>query len=262
MVDNIPAAAAPVPDGADAVTANPLRALTNIAHRQTRPTTAHDFVRETLRRGILAGMLPAALLMICMLVAAYLLPAGFQLGQSQIAEMLGVSTTPVREALRDLSAEGLIDFDAYRTASVHRPTRDELHEVYDLRRLLESHAMSKVAAIVDEERLARAERLQDRMDAEHDPAEWLILNAEFHAVLTGACNSPKLESFLDNLRASVALYVGLAIRRNPGRREESNAEHREILAACRDRDVDRAVEVTQIHMDPAREVAETALTTP
>jgi Transcriptional regulators len=246
VVDNIPAAAAPVPDGADAVTANPLRALTNIAHRQTRPTTAHDFVRETLRRGILAGMLPA----------------GFQLGQSQIAEMLGVSTTPVREALRDLSAEGLIDFDAYRTASVHRPTRDELHEVYDLRRLLESHAMSKVAAIVDEERLARAERLQDRMDAEHDPAEWLILNAEFHAVLTGACNSPKLESFLDNLRASVALYVGLAIRRNPGRREESNAEHREILAACRDRDVDRAVEVTQIHMDPAREVAETALTTP
>lgn len=236
----------PTPDGAGGPAADPLRALVNITYQQARPTTAHDFVREVLRRGILAG----------------LLPAGFQLGQSQIAEMLGVSTTPVREALRDLSSEGLIDFDAYRTASVHRPTRDELNEVYDLRRLLESHAMSRVALVIDEQRLASAEAIQDRMDVEHDPAEWLILNAEFHSVLTGACNSPKLESFLDNLRASVALYVGLAIRRNPPRREESNTEHREMLAACRARDVERAVEVTRRHMDPARDVIENELTTP
>jgi DNA-binding GntR family transcriptional regulator len=188
-----------------------------------------------------------------------LLPAGFPLGQAQIAEALGVSTTPVREALRNLSSEGLIDLGAYRTPVVHRATREELEQVYDLRRLLESHAISKAVMLMDDDRLDHAEALQARMNEEEDPAEWLVLNASFHGVFTGACNLAKLEAFLDTLRASVALYVGLAIRHNPQRRVDSNAEHVEILAACRSRNVDWAVKVVQVHMDPARDLAESAI---
>jgi DNA-binding GntR family transcriptional regulator len=233
-------------DATSASDGNPLLKLSSLAQSHARRATAHEFVREAIRQGILSG----------------LLPGGLQLGQAQIAEALGVSTTPVREALRDLSSEGLVDFSSYRTPVVHQPTHEELYEVYDLRRLLESHAIAKVVASIDDARLAKADAVQDQMDAEEDIAKWLVLNAKFHAVLTAACNSSKLESFLDALRASVALYVGLALRRNPQRRVESNKEHREILEACRARDVERAVKVVQLHMDPARDLAESALGVP
>lgn len=233
-------------EGAHATEPDPMLLLAGLGRQQVRPTTAHEFVRESLRRGILTG----------------LLPGGSQLGQSQIAESLGVSTTPVREALRDLASEGLIDFDAYRTASVHLPTAEELNEVYNLRQMLESYAVSTMVPLVTEQRLKEAERIQDLMESETDIAEWLILNAEFHSILTGACQSPKLENFLATLRASVALYVGMAIRTDPNRQIESNKEHRQLLAACRNRDISRAVEVTRAHMDPARDLIESALLAP
>lgn len=225
-------------------TDDPLNHLQQLMQSQPRRATAHEYVHDALRRGILGG----------------LLPGGFQLGQVQIAEALGVSTTPVREALRRLSSEGLLDFGAFRTPQVHQPTLGELEEVYDLRRLLESYAMSKAVPIISDEQLERAEKIHRQMVAEEDPTEWLILNAAFHSVLTECCNAPKLESFLETLRASVALYVGLAIRQRPERRVESNAEHAAMIEACRTRDVERALEATRRHMDPARDLAESVLT--
>jgi DNA-binding GntR family transcriptional regulator len=220
-----------------------LAGLHGSAPRQSRRTTAHEFVRESLRHAILAGKLPL----------------GVSLTQSQIAEALGVSTTPVREALRDLAADGLMDIDTYRTTSVHRPTVAELNEVYDLRRLLETYAIEKIVEHASDDILDRAAGLQDRMDKETDPAEWLLLNAEFHAVLTSAGDSPRLSSFLETLRGSVAMYVGVAIRAHPERRDESNVEHREILEACRARDLTRAIEVTERHMDPTKTAVEAAI---
>src|SRR5690606_24793707 len=100
---------------------------------------------------------------------------------------------------------------------------------------------------------------QERMDDEEDPAEWLLLNAEFHATLTEGAKSPRLSAILEALRSSVALYVGMAIRRQPERRVESNEEHRAILEACRRGDLERAIYLTEVHMDPARAVVEDEL---
>jgi DNA-binding GntR family transcriptional regulator len=211
--------------------------------RHAPRATAHEFVRDSLRRAIISGRLGP----------------GVTFTQSQIAEALGVSTTPVREALRDLATERLVDIDNYRATSIHRPSVAELEEVYDLRRMLETYAIRKIVEQADESVLDRATAVQDQMDKEPDIAEWLLLNAEFHAVLTSTLDAPRLGAFLETLRSSVAMYVGMALREQPERLNESNAEHREVLAACRARDIERAIRVTELHMDPTKTAVESVL---
>lgn len=227
-------------DGPPATLADVLRGH---VYRPVGRTSSQEFARETLRRAILSGDLTP----------------GTALTQSGIAEALGMSTTPVREALRDLAGDGLIDIDRYTTTSVHQPTVVELAEVYDLRRVLESHAVQRIIERNDTDVLDRAARIQERMDSEADPAEWLLLNAAFHSELTHGAGSGRLSDILDSLRGSVAIYVGMAIRRRPGRIAESNVEHWETLEACRAGDTERAIRITEAHMDPTRDAVEVEL---
>lgn len=229
-----------VQDGAPATLGDVLRAHT---YRPVGRTSSQEFARETLRRSILSGDLPP----------------GTPLTQSGIAEALGMSTTPVREALRDLAGDGLIDIDRYTTTSVHQPTMLELAEVYDLRKVLESHAVRRIIERNDVDVLDRAARVQERMDGETDPAEWLLLNAEFHSELTHGAGSQRLSNILDSLRGSVAIYVGMAIRRRPSRIAESNIEHWQTIEACRAGDAERAIRLTEVHMDPTRDAVEVEL---
>lgn len=218
-------------------------ALQHFAHRQAGRVSSQEFARESLRRAILSGALPA----------------GMVLTQSRVADALGMSTTPVREALRDLASDGLIHIDRYTTTSVHRPTTEELVEVYHLRKLLETHAVTQIIERGDQECLDEAGKIQSRLDDETDPAEWVLLNADFHTALTKGAASRRLSTILDGLRGAVSVYLGMAIRENPSRREESNVEHRELLEACRAGDLPRAIHITEIHMDPTRDAVEHVL---
>ena len=186
--------------------------------------TAHELVRSTLRSAILRGTLPG----------------GTRLRQNDIATQLQVSTTPVREALRDLATEGLVDLDPHRGAVVHELGLVELREVYDLRRVLEPVAMRRAAASLRPETLARADELQRRMDTETDLVAWVDLNRRFHATLLDDGDRPRLRGILRTLQDSAAPYVGLLLQNRARDPDEANAEHRELLDALRAGDGDRA----------------------
>jgi DNA-binding GntR family transcriptional regulator len=194
--------------------------------------TAHELVRSTLRSAILRGTLPG----------------GTRLRQADIAAQLQVSTTPVREALRDLATEGLVDLDAHRGAVVHQLGLDELREVYDLRRVLEPVAMRHAAGSLRPGTLATADDLQRQMDTVTDLATWVDLNRRFHAILLEDGVRPRLRGILRTLQDSAAPYVGLLLQnraRDPG---EANAEHRELLQALGDGDGQAAAEITERHL--------------
>jgi DNA-binding GntR family transcriptional regulator len=196
--------------------------------------TAHEYVRDSLRAAILGGRLSG----------------GSRLVQADIARELGVSTTPVREALRDLATEGLVRLDAHRGGVVQRLTFADLHEIHELCRLLEPEAMRTVAEIVDDSLLAEASDLAAQMQAQADPAEWTVLNRQFHATLVAAIPSLRLQGILRSLRDSAAPYVALAIRsRGVDQFATANAQHAEILEALASRDADRCAELTRIHVD-------------
>jgi len=205
--------------------------------------TAHRTVTDRLREAILSGELPG----------------GTRLVQSELAASLAVSVTPVREALRDLVGEGLIEFDPYRGATVHEPTLAELEEIYELRRMLTAGAVAEGVRQITDEELAEAARLHKAMKSESDPAVWLDLNRQFHHVLDGASRRPLYQEMLGRLADLSALYVGVSISGSKARRTTANRDHGEMIEAYRARDADLAVVLALRHLDDTVAVARARL---
>ncbi len=193
---------------------------------------AHQLVRDTLRRAILTGKVRS----------------GTRMVQADLAEQLQVSTTPVREALRDLATEGLITIDAHRGAVVRELSHDEVFEIYAIRKLLEPEAIRLAVERMTDDELEEAAALQARADVEEDPATWVELNREFHRLFMDASRSPRLSGILNNLQDSAAMYIAATVMQGQHRREDANDEHRRQLDAVRRRDVDAAVEVALAHI--------------
>lgn len=175
---------------------------------------ASERVAETLRRAILSGYLPS----------------GTRLVQPKIAEALGVGSTPVREAVRQLVVEGLVRMGP-AGAVVHELSRSELVEVYEVRKLLEPIAVARAASEASEESLVAAIELLGAMESVESPAVWSETNARFHELIVGSSGSPRLCAILRQLHGLSALYVTHSLMLSPERIAKGNAEHREILEA-------------------------------
>ena len=197
-----------------------------------RPKTAHEYARQAVRRLILGGQLTG----------------GTRLLQTELARRLQVSTTPVREALRDLAAEGLVFFDPHRGAIVRSLDLDEVREIYELRMLLEPVMVRRVIDQLSDEALGRAQDLQDRMDTETDAMAWIELNREFHAVFYEPGQDSRLARIIASLQDSAAAYVGLSLKAEPARMAGANDDHHHLLAAYRGRETETVVQATIDHL--------------
>lgn len=202
--------------------------------------TAHEYVRRTLRQAILSGFLPG----------------GTRLVQAEVAAELQVSTTPVREALRDLATEEIIHLDAHRGAVVREIDLTEVREVYELRMLLEPFAVRKAATNVSSDEFDRFAELCKRMEETEDSAEWTQLNRDFHTRLVEAAERPKLTSILSNLTDTAAAFVAFAVRADPSLRQTGSEEHQELLDALERGDADKAATVTAQHLQSTLNVLE------
>ena len=198
-----------------------------------RRQAARDRVWTILHRGIVAGTIPG----------------GTRLVQAQIAEELGVSTGPVREALRELAAGGFVRFDAGRVAVVHELSRTELEDLYEIRKLLEPVATARAAKYAGRNSILKAVELLAAMEIETDGRRWAEHNDGFHSVIEEAGNSPRLVEILKNLRDLSALYVTHSIVSAPDRVVNGRAEHEKILKAIIARDPEAAADAMFRHLD-------------
>ena len=194
--------------------------------------TAQAAVAELLRAEILLGRLPP----------------GTRLLQNDIAERFKTSTTPVREAMRQLVAEGLLDGDPHRGVIVHETSQEELEQIYEIRLALEPLSIAATVANAVDEELAHAELLVATMEGERDTARWTELNTEFHRALADAARRPLLASILNGLRNLSALYIAGLLTDAPERIEAANEEHRALVSACRAGDVEKAIELERSHL--------------
>lgn len=213
--------------------AQPEQGLAALVPLGARRLTAHEIVRMTLRRAVLSGVLPG----------------GTRLVQADIASQLDVSTTPVREALRDLATEGLIQLDAHRGAIVRSIDLDELREVYELRLLLEPVAVRRAVPGTGDDELALAGELVHGMEEAVDNVAWLELNRRFHGLLLRPARRPRLQAIITTLQDSASMYIGLALPRTDAIRGKAEREHRDILEAYRRRDPEAAVRATVQHLE-------------
>ena len=164
---------------------------------------------------------------------------GEPLRQDAIAIAFGVSRIPVREALRQLEAEGLVSFYPHRGAVVSTLSLDEIEEVFSLRASLECDLLRRAIPLLTDAQLDAAATVLDGYDRafrEHDVATWGELNRRFHTALYAPAGRPVTAGILQRLHQQSDRYsrVQLVLTHGESRAAE---EHRAILAAVRDRDV-------------------------
>jgi DNA-binding GntR family transcriptional regulator len=172
------------------------------------------------------------------------LQPGTLLRQRDLAEQFRVSPTPVREALRQLEAEGFVTNELHRGALVVRAEDATLEENFLIRAQLESLAASIAAAKVTDEDLENFESILAKLEAcsPDDPTR-TDLNRRFHFAIYTCAGSPILLSLLNLLWRS--LGGGPKV---PSMRQESGAQHRDLLEALKKRDTEMAGELTRSHI--------------
>lgn len=194
--------------------------------------TAHEYVREVLRRAILNGDLAS----------------GSRLVQAELAATLDVSTTPVREALRDLASEGLVRFDPHRGAVVTELDVEDVRDIYEIRTILEPHAIRQAVPHISDHLLAQLRTLHQRMIDEKHSASFVDLNRTFHMAIYEAGSSPRLLSILRSLEDAAVMYIGASLKRVPGVRDNAIQDHEAILKTLEARDAEGAVEAILKHL--------------
>jgi len=173
---------------------------------------------------------------------------GTKLRQHDVAARFDVSTTPVREAFSALEREGLVIAAAHRGVIVFEPTAEYLHEVYDIRLVLETLAIRKAAENVTAAQLREMTALLAQMSSVlNDRDVYHGLNARFHDMVYAASGSPRLVGLIAHLRDSVNAYLRLYARQaDTG--EHVHQDHLDIVAALQARDADAAVEALTRHL--------------
>jgi DNA-binding GntR family transcriptional regulator len=186
-------------------------------------------------------------------------PAGSHLKAEDLAVAIGVSRTPVREALRRLHAEGLVDFVANRGAYVLSWDTSDVEEVFALRLVLESFGAELAATRRSPEQLALLRQLAERMTtAAHDrPQHYLEtiaeLNSQFHKLVHVASGIRRLAPILLTV-IQIPLTMRTFHRYSDEDLERSMAHHREIVAAFEVRDSQWAGAVMRSHIVAAHHV--------
>ena len=135
---------------------------------------------------------------------------GEQINIRKLAEKLSVSTMPVREALRELEAEGLVTFNSNKRILAKRLSQDDLYEIYAIRIPLEEIALLKSLDRQDKQGLKRLEDLHKQMSKPQViGAEWFNLNRAFHMKLHEMSGSARLFQILQGLWNSTGPYLSL-----------------------------------------------------
>ena len=173
-----------------------------------------------------------------------------------LSEALGISRTPLREALKQLAAEGLVELRLNRGAVVAPLRRDELVELFETVSGIERCAAELAAHRMTASDLQRLEALQKRIERHHGRGElrdYFEVNQQIHSAIVGFARNSVLKASHEALlaRAERARFFALSAA---GRWDESVHEHRQILAALRARDAERAGRLLGQHVRRTGEI--------
>ncbi|PWR21764.1 GntR family transcriptional regulator [Zavarzinia compransoris] len=205
-----------------------------IARDRPRFRTATAFVEAVLREAILSGRLPG----------------GAALRQEELAAAFEVSRMPVREALRQLEAQALVDFAPHKGAVVTDISAADAADNYAIRAALEPAALRLSIPHLTADDLARAEALLAEMDGEDDIARLGDLNRRFHLTLSARAGRHRLLALVEQHLAAADRYLRFHFTAL-GRDHMARDEHAALLAAARDRDPDTAARIAATHVETA-----------
>ena len=183
-----------------------------------------------------------------------------RLTEQALAEQLGLSRTPVREALKRLIHEGFLERQAGYSTRVAQFSNDETEQIFQLRQMLEGYAIKRAASLATEQQIAKLRHLANHMSERVPPSstraydEIARANESFHRTIYDAANSPRLTALL-----SVAIDVGLVARTyrqySVQALQRSCQHHHEMVDAISARSPEWAASVMSAHIMAAQAAA-------
>jgi DNA-binding GntR family transcriptional regulator len=197
-----------------------------------RTRSRADFVYESLRDAISDGRIAG----------------GERVREEEVARNLGVSRTPVREALQRLQQRGILNFGPTRGLVVAQLSHEQIVELYAMREILEGSAARFAAQHATPEEIAILHQLQDQLRAaEGDDLLHKHLDRRFHQAIYEAAHNRYLMQMLDSMLDSFALLHSTTLRL-PHRQRNSDEERQRIIAAIQKHDANRAEKAAREHI--------------
>jgi DNA-binding GntR family transcriptional regulator len=220
--------------GRTSAIAAPVKAARGTAQKLPERVALHELARDRLRTLIVRGELAP----------------GVALQETQLSEELGISRTPLREALKLLAAEGLLELRSNRSAQIAPLRQSEIAEIFEVISAIEGIAARLAASRITNQELRRLTLLQQRMEAHHDNGkleDYFKINQEIHGFIVACAKNGVLRSTHDTLlaRAERARYFALSSRT---RWDDSVREHRQVLKALKARDAEAASRALTQHV--------------
>ena len=203
--------------------------------RQSLPDVITSDIRERILNGDLAE--------------------GVTIRQEALAEEYDVSRMPVREALKRLDAEGLVQLTNNQGATVTKHSLDEIGEIFDLRILIEVDLFRCAILSMTTDQITRCEKILEAMEASYDAddvAKWGALNYEYHSALYASANRVLTNDVLQRINLQSDRYVRMHLsvmkQREPARRE-----HRELLQLAREQKIEEACALLTRHISQTKQ---------
>lgn len=198
-----------------------------------------DVVFETLRDAIITQVLKP----------------GERLMEIQLADEMGVSRTPVREAIRKLELEGLVVMVPRKGAYVAGVSMKDIHEVYEVRSALEMLAVTLAAERITEEELDALERQVLRESEEEGKKDGsldniIYIDSSFHDIIYQAAHNQRLVQFVNILQEQLQRFRAASLAR-PGRSKTALDEHKKIVEALSERNGELAAKLAREHIENA-----------
>ncbi|WP_116137358.1 GntR family transcriptional regulator [Trinickia diaoshuihuensis] len=209
---------------------------------QTKIDSTADVLAQSLRAAITTGEFSD----------------GMRLVERDLAARFAVSRIPLREALKKLEAEGLVEIYPNRGAVVRALTPADVEEIYAMRTLLEGDAIFRAVKLMDEETLVRAELVHRLLGKAKTADKQGELNREFHERLYAPCGNARQLKAIRELRGQVERYERLQSTLLADTAAFQH-EHAAILQACRERDARGARAMTVTHLASAKRIVEQVL---
>jgi DNA-binding GntR family transcriptional regulator len=204
-----------------------------------RPLNLRESVLEQLRTAIVTGELAE----------------GELVSAPSLGQALGVSATPVREAMMDLVREGLVETVKNKGFRITGLSEKDLDDLAQIRLMLEPPAMHLVIGNISDAEYAELTELADaclRAAELEDLGEYLRYDRDFHALLLTHTGNPQLAELATTLRRRTRLY-GIALLAKQGRLDDSAREHHELLRVLRDGDGAAAAQLLHTHIGHSRD---------
>lgn len=196
-----------------------------------------EMIAEILREAIVQGIFKA----------------GQPLRQHEIANNLGVSRIPVREALRQLEAEGLVIFSLNKGATVTELSIREAEEICEMRIALETTILRLAIPNLDDISLQKAKKILQQTEQTSDVMQWTNLNWQFHQTLYTPANAPRILALVRALHINVDRYLRFQLT-IMCYLAQSQEEHQKILEASQQRDIEKATYVLSKHISEATQL--------